>query len=307
MVNMFSGDRKKRVVLLLFCAGIFLLLLGGIPSHERTGSGVKATPAVYGSAFPTQIKMELIVEAPVRATIIVGQWNQTYGSNLSADAQISVDEANQTFWVSSLKNISSLDAALAYNLSYLTLVVSDPNGTGYVQMINPGTVTITSSDKWSYSPIGTITGYLYTGEYFMIEPAQYQVGLFGLPSNPFPPFPVITYNLYLFHITVPNILALPHWLYEIVIWAFNEFIILIEIGWEDVIEIPVSYIGSAIRDVASFYDDAWAVVYNAMAALPDGLGIFALPVAALSFGVLLVITVAGFALLGEAVIKLVTG
>lgn len=303
---MFSGDRKKRVVLLLFCAGIFLLLLGGIPSHERTGNGVKATPAECGSAFPTQIKMELIVEALVKETIVVGQWNQTCGSNPSADAQISVDQANQTFWVSSLKNISSLDAALAYNLSYLTLAVSDPNGTGYVQMINPGTVTITSSDKWSYSPIGTITGYLYRGEYFMIEPAQYQVGLFGLPSNPFPPFPVITYNLYLFHITVPNILALPHWLYEIVIWAFNEFIILIEIGWEDVIAIPVSYIGSAIRDVASFYDGAWNDVYSILAPLPDGLGIFALPVASLVFGILLFATVAGFALILEGIMKLVT-
>ena len=311
MVSLFSGPRRRRLILLLLCAGIFMLLLGGTQFHEANGNEIHAQPSSCGSAFPTQIEIELIITAPVQQTIVVGQWNQTDGSNTNLNAQIGVNEANQTFWISSLANISdsgslSLCDALEYNLTYLTLAVTDPNGTGYGQMINPGTISVTSSDKWSYSPLGTDTGYLYKGEYFMIEQGSYSLGLFGLPSNPFPPFPTITYNLYLFHITVPNFLALPHWLYEIVIWAFNEFIILIEIGWEDVIALPVRYLGEGIRDIANLYDGVWNDVYNLVSPLPDGLGIFALPAAAFIFGALSFITVAGVFFVAEGISKLVS-
>ena len=139
----------------------------------------------------------------------------------------------------------------------------------------------------------------------MIVPGACQAGLFSMPNNPFPPFPTITYHIGIWSITIPDLLAIPHWIYEIAIWAFNEFIIMIEVGYEDVIEIPVRYIQSAIRDVASLYDGAWNDVYNVLAPLPDGLGIFALPVASLVFGILLFATVAGFFLIAEGVAKLV--
>jgi hypothetical protein len=306
MVSTTPRSPKRRLVFLLLCTGIFLLLLGGTQIHEGTGERTASSSSSFESTFPIQIKLELIQIEPTKVTIVVGQWNQTNGSNKSLAAQIGVNEANQTFWITSLEDLS-LEEALAYNLTFLTLVVTDANGTGYIQMINPGTIAITSSDKWSYSPLGTDTGYLYVGEYFMIQPGSYSTGFFSLPNNPFPPFPTITYHILIFHITVPDILAIPQWIGEIVVWAFNELVIIIAIGWEDVIEVPVKYIGHGITYIADLYDGIWTDIYNVVAPLPDGLGIFALPVASMAFGALLFITVAGFALIGEGIVKLVSG
>ena len=288
----------KRIYLLIFISLGLLLLAAPFTSLPQS-QGV--LPASTVSTFPSQIEIECTYTLNIAgstATCMVGEWSQASGSNSSLPIQISVNETNQTF---------SLTTSNTYKISTLTLLVSDPNGTAGIGMLNPGTITISSSDKWSYSPIGTETTDLYSGEYFQIQKGTGAgTGLFGLPSNPFPSFPTITYGILTYHITVPNLLGIPRYIGEIVVWAFNELVILIAIGWEDVVGIPVKYIGDGITYIANLYDGVWNTVYDAFAALPDGLGIFAFPVAAFSFGALLLITVAGFALIGEGLVKLVT-
>ena len=311
MKAMLFSSRRRFFVMLLISIGMLFLLLGGVSPPQASGAPALPDPASSVSTFPTQIEMEFVFTPPFESTqvYLVGQWNQTSGSNGSLPVQINVNEINQTFSIASLENLTSFLGNIGlfeYNMSLLRLEVFDPNGTGTISMVNPGTIDISPTDAWSYSPVGTETGTLYVGEYFMIQPGTSQIGLFGLPNNPFPPFPTITYHILIFHITVPNILAIPQWIGEIVVWAFNELVIIIAIGWEDVIEVPVKYIGDGITYIADLYEGIWTDVYNIVAPLPDGLGIFALPVASLVFGVLLFVTVASFALIGEAIVKLVT-
>ena len=288
----------KRIYLLIFISLGLLLLAAPFTSLPQSQG---ALPSSTVSTFPTQIEIECTYTLNIAgstATCMVGEWSQASGSNSSLPIQISVNEANQTF---------SLATSNTYKISTLTLLISDPNGTAGISMTNPGTITISSSDKWSYSPIGTETTDLYSGEYFQIQKGTGAgTGLFGFPSNPLPPFPTITYDLLGYHITVPNFLDFFQWVYKLIAWAFNELVLVIAIGWEDVIGIPVKYIGEGITYISNLYDGVWNTVYDAFAALPDGLGIFALPVASLAFGALLLITVAGFALVGEGLVKLVT-
>ena len=288
----------KRILLFIFISLGLLVLLSGIPAAPAS-SPQGALPSSTISTFPTQIEIEDTFTSNLlgdQTTCVVAEWSQSSGSNSSMPIQVTVNESNQTFTVSTLNE---------YAMKDLTLLITDANGTAGINMLNPGTITITSSDKWSYSPIGTELTDIYSGEYFQVQRGT-GIGFFGLPSNPFPSFPTITYDILGFHITVPNLLGLPQWIGEIVIWAFNEFIAIIAIGWEDVIGIPVKYIGEGITYVANLYDSIWNDVYDVLAPLPDGLGIFALPVASLVFGVLLFATVASFALLAEGIVKLVT-
>ena len=290
----------KRILLFIFISLGLLVLLSGIPAAPAS-SPQGTLPSSTVSTFPAQIEIECTFTSNLlgdKTTCLVAEWSQSSGSNSSMPIQLSVNESNQTFTVSTLNE---------YAMKDLTLLITDANGTSGINMLNPGTISITSSDKWSYSPIGTELTDLYSGEYFQVLPGTSGGSLFGLASNPFPPFPTTTYHLLSFYVTVPDIFAIPHWLGEIVIWAFNEMVIAIAIGWEDVIGIPVKYIGEGITYVANLYDGIWNNIYDAFAALPDGLGIFALPVASLAFGVLLFITVASFALIGEGIVKLVSG
>ena len=260
----------KRIYLLIFISLGLLILAAPFTSLPQSPG---ALPSSTSAVFPSMIAIDTVTRSQSVGgsveTTLIGCWSDITGNNKDCPLTITVYD-NQTFCVTT---------NVGYNLSILDLCITDQNGSGSIFMTNPGTITITSKDVWDYSPIGTDTGFLYTGEYFQIQPAKPSSGLFGLPNNPFPPFPVITYDILGFHITVPDFFAIPQWLYEIAIWAFNEFIILIEIGWEDVIGIPVKYIGEGITYVANLYDGVWNTVYDAFAALPDGLGIFALPVA----------------------------
>ena len=289
----------KRILLFIFISiGLLVLVTGFLsypsPPHQE------ALPSSQVSTFPTQIEIECTFTSNLlgdKTTCLVGEWSQASGSNTSLGIQISVNETNQTFTVSTLNE---------YAMSDLTLLITDPNGTAGVGMLNPGTITITSTDKWSYTPIGTELTDLYSGEYFQVQRGTNLGGLFSLPNNPFPAFPTITYHLGPFYVTVPNLLGIPHYIGEIVIWVINELVIAAARGWEYLIGIPVKYIEVGITYVANLYDSAWNDVYNVLAPLPDGLGIFALPVASVVFGVLLFATVAGFALIAEGIIKLVS-
>lgn len=289
----------KRILLFIFISLGLLVLLSGIPAAPAS-SPQGALPSSTVSTFPLVIEIECTVvsNSAGTETTLVGEWSQSLGSDSVAPIQISVNESNQTFTV----NTPDI-----YPMANLTIVITDSTGTAGIGMINPGTITINKTDKWAYSPVGTELPDLYSGEYFNIQQETSGSGLFGLPNNPFPSFPTTTYDIFGFHITVPDFLDIPEWIGEIVVWAFNELIIVIEIGWEDVIGIPVKYIGDGITYIANLYDGIWSDIYDAFAALPDGLGIFALPVASLAFGVLLFITVASFALIGEGIVKLVSG
>lgn len=293
-------ETTKRILLLFFVSlGLLVLFLAA--GTGQPGPHQEALPSSSTSAFPEMIAIDEVTHSQTIGgsvkTTLIGCWSYLTGPNANCPVGIKVNLSNQTFTVKT---------STGYNLSILTLCISDKNGSAGINMLNPGTITITSKDVWDYSPIGYDTGDLYTGEYFQLQPAKPSSGLFGFPPNPFPPFPVITYDIFGFHISVPDFLAIPQWLGEIVIWAFNELVIIVAIGWEDVIGIPVKYIGEGITYVANLYDSAWNDVYNVLAPLPDGLGIFALPVASLVFGILLFATVAGFALIAEGIMKLVT-